>query len=274
MTHEDSPGTPETETPANRERLLNRRVPAMQVLLVVGVLLVLIVAMGAYLLGRASAYAGYHQSGQAGQPGAGSAGKGLMPSPMPATPGGSGPPSTGSPSLGDLIGKATGKALAGNAPQTVDLAQAQVLGNEVPQGAVVDRSSNRITFTTTAVSFVVEAVPPGNLDMTFRIAGLVNPAVVVHQGAAVTVRFINADPDQAHGWKVVSTQPPFPFGIGGRPPIDGATASVIGNPTQAGDGARTITFRAQPNGTYQYICPMPGHAQMGMHGAFIVTGAL
>jgi len=23
-------------------------------------------------------------------------------------------------------------------------------------------------------------------------------------------------------------------------------------------------------GTYQYICPMPGHAQMGMHGAFIV----
>jgi len=30
-----------------------------------------------------------------------------------------------------------------------------------------------------------------------------------------------------------------------------------------------VAVSAMP-GTYQYICPMPGHAQMGMHGAFIV----
>jgi len=50
----------------------------------------------------------------------------------------------------------------------------------------------------------------------------------------------------------------------------GASAGVIGNPVSAGDGANTIRFTATSTGDYQYICPMPGHAQMGMHGAFNV----
>ncbi len=54
------------------------------------------------------------------------------------------------------------------------------------------------------------------------------------------------------------------------PSIDGAFSGLIGDPTASGDGASTITFQVGPPGTHQYICPMPGHAQMGMHGAFIV----
>jgi len=54
------------------------------------------------------------------------------------------------------------------------------------------------------------------------------------------------------------------------PSISGAFSGVIGDPTASGQGARTFTFQAGPAGTYRYICPMPGHAQMGMHGGFIV----
>ncbi|MBV9447021.1 MAG: hypothetical protein JO345_14150 [Streptosporangiaceae bacterium] len=43
-----------------------------------------------------------------------------------------------------------------------------------------------------------------------------------------------------------------------------------GDPTPAGDGANTFSFTAGTTGSYQYICPMPGHAQMGMHGSFVV----
>jgi rusticyanin len=173
--------------------------------------------------------------------------------------------------LAQLIGREAGTRLAGNAPLTVTAAQVTALGNQVPAGASVDRCADRITVTARAVTLVIEASPAANPDMTFRIAGLVNPAVVVPAGTQVTVEFINADSDEAHGWVVTSETPPFPFRAQTGPAIPGAAAAVIGDPTPAGHGALMVTFTAGQAGTYQYICPMPGHAQMGMHGAFVVT---
>jgi plastocyanin len=69
---------------------------------------------------------------------------------------------------------------------------------------------------------------------------------------------------------VTTHEPPFTFGQTVVPAITGAYAGVLGDPTAGGDGAETITFQAGPAGTYQYVCPMPGHAQMGMHGRLIV----
>jgi plastocyanin len=106
--------------------------------------------------------------------------------------------------------------------------------------------------------------------MTFTVAGLTDPAIIVPRGAQVTVRFINNDTDEAHGWLITDSKPPFEFGQPSAPAIPGAYAGVIGDPTAAGDGANTITFTASGTGSYQYICPMPGHAQMGMHGSFAV----
>jgi rusticyanin len=175
-----------------------------------------------------------------------------------------------SPSLAQAIGRRAGTALAGRAPQTVSLAQTRALGDRVPPGASVDKASDTITFTGISVSFTVVAVPPGGPDMTFRVAGLTNPALVLPAGAQVTVQFINGDSDEAHGWLVVNEQPPFSFGQPKAPAISGAFSGLIGDPTASGQGASTITFQAGHPGAYQYICPVPGHAQMGMHGAFIV----
>jgi len=188
--------------------------------------------------------------------------------------GGGGRPSAGpsfsSSSLAQAIARHAGTALAGRAPQAVSLARTRALGDQVPAGASVDKASDTITFTGSSVSFTVVAVPPGGPDMTFRVAGLTNPALVVPAGAQVTVQFINGDSDEAHGWIVVNEQPPFSFGQPKAPAISGAFSGLIGDPTASGQGASTITFQAGHPGAYQYICPMPGHAQMGMHGAFIV----
>jgi len=175
-----------------------------------------------------------------------------------------------SSSLAQDIGRQAGTRLQGLAPQTVPAGQARALSNQVPAGASVDKAANKIVFTGGSASFTVVAVPPGGPDMSFRIAGLVNPAIVVPRDARVTVEFVNADTDEAHGWLVTSEQPPFTFGQVKVPSISGAYAALIGDPADGEDGARTITFQAGPAGTYQYICPMPGHAQMGMHGTFIV----
>jgi len=175
-----------------------------------------------------------------------------------------------SSSLAQSIGKQVGTAMAGTAPQTVSLAQTRMLGDQVPAGASVDKASNTITFAGSSVSLTVVAVPPGGPDMSFRVAGLTDPTLVVPRSAQVTVQFINGDTDEAHAWMVVSEQPPFSFYQPKTPAISGAYSGLIGDPTASGQGASTITFQAGPAGTYQYICPMPGHAQMGMHGAFII----
>jgi len=107
--------------------------------------------------------------------------------------------------------------------------------------------------------------------MTFRIAGLINPTIEVSRGASVTVEFINADTDQAHGWVVTAQQQPIAFHPDTGPALPGAQADVIGDPVAGRQGARTITFTATNTGQYEYLCPMPGHAEMGMHGAFDVT---
>lgn len=174
------------------------------------------------------------------------------------------------PSLAHYIAQQAGTRLAGTAAQNVPASQVRALSDQVPAGASVDRNANTITFTRTVVSLTIVAIAPGAPDMTFRVAGLANPAIIVPRGARVTVRFVNNDPDEAHGWLVTENQPPFGFGQSATPAISGAKSGVIGDPTSAGDGASTFSFTAGTTGSYEYICPMPGHAQMGMHGSFLV----
>jgi rusticyanin len=175
-----------------------------------------------------------------------------------------------SSSLAQSIGRKVGTALAGLTPQTVSTTEARALSGQTPAEASIDKAANQVVFTSTTVSLTVVAIPPGAPDMTFRVAGLTNPGIVVPRGAQVTVRFINADLDEAHGWLVTSEQTPFRFGQSMVPSVTGAFSGLIGDPVAGHDGASTITFQATSAGTYEYICPMPGHAQMGMHGTFIV----
>lgn len=167
------------------------------------------------------------------------------------------------------IARQAGARLADHSPEYLPAAQVQAISEAAPAGATVDKATGTITFTSPAVSLTVVAVPPGGPDMTFRVAGMADPTIVVPKGATVQVRFINADTDEAHGWEVTAERPPFPFHVGAAAFL-GAFAQVLGDPTAAGDGAETISFTASAAGSYQYACPMPGHAQMGMHGTLTV----
>ncbi len=186
----------------------------------------------------------------------------------PASPGKAGDSSNSS--LAQFIAEKAGTRLAGKAPQNVPAGQVRALSDQVPGGASIDRNADTITFSGSLVSFTVVAIAPGAPDMTFRVAGLSNPAIIVPKGSHVAVRFINNDSNEAHGWLITANQPPFGFGQSGTPAIGGARSGVVGDPTSAGDGANSFSFVASSAGSYQYICPMPGHAQMGMHGPFIV----
>jgi hypothetical protein len=54
----------------------------------------------------------------------------------------------------------------------------------------------------------------------------------------------------------------------GAPAFTGAALWFLGKPTAAGMHTGTLAFIATTPGSYQYLCPVPGHAQEGMAGAF------
>ena len=173
----------------------------------------------------------------------------------------------------DAMGKAMGSALAGRVGQPIAPAQAEALGAATPAGATVDRSANRITFASGDVRLTMLASPPDGKDLTFRIAGLVDPTIVVARGARVSIQLINADPDMSHNVAVLDARPPFstmPMMTGSA--FAGAVSPPLGDPTSAGMPGETINFTASTSGTFTYLCQVPGHAASGMYGTFEVVG--
>jgi rusticyanin len=167
-------------------------------------------------------------------------------------------------------------ALFANAPGArVNPARAAGLGSQIPAGATVSRAQHRITFSGTSIRLVVLASPSGGPDETFRIAGMVDPAIVVKAGAHMSIEVVNADQDTAHGLVITASQARsswMPM-MTASPAFPGSALWFLGDPTAAGMHDGTLSFTASTPGTYRYLCPVPGHAQEGMAGEFIVSAA-
>ena len=141
-----------------------------------------------------------------------------------------------------------GRALEGRAPQYESLALAETQANQVPAGANVDRKTNTVRFTGPNAAIAIVANPPNGRDMAFRAAGLENPAIEVARGAVVTVHLVNGDSDSAHGWLLIAPV----VTVGGTPhgpwAFPGSYASILGDPTNAGQAAETIRPRSNAAG--------------------------
>ena len=111
--------------------------------------------------------------------------------------------------------------------------------------------------------------------MSFRIAGLINPTISVPRGAAIELEFINGDPDTSHGWELVRGAGSFAYMpmMGSEAAFPGSMGMPLGIPSARGWPAEILSFTAAEPGTYTYLCPVPGHAQKGMHGQFLVATA-
>lgn len=172
---------------------------------------------------------------------------------------------------GNDPGRAMGQFWANAPGPRVSSAEATRLGDETPAGATVDRGARRISFVGNDPHLVVLASPSMPAER-FRIAGMTNPTVVVPLGATVTVEVVNADSDMAHGLVVTAdsaASSAMPMMVG--PPVfSGAARWFLGESTSAGMHDGSLTFTASRLGTYQYLCPIPGHAQEGMAGTFVV----
>ncbi len=164
--------------------------------------------------------------------------------------------------MGGYFGGATGPS--GSAGGSISQSAAATAAAAVPPGATVDRAAKTITFQGSNVRFTAVAGPPGGPELSFEIAGMVNPQIVVPQGARVTVQVINGDTAAPHDFVVSRT-------VDGSPAFAGAASAVLATAQGTAMPSAGIAFIASTAGSFVYQCTVPGHAQSGMQGKFLVT---
>ena len=109
--------------------------------------------------------------------------------------------------------------------------------------------------------------------MTFRIATLVSPAIVVKAGTRISIEVINADPDTAHG--LVITAGPGSILMDADddrlPRVPRLGPVVPRQPRQRRHARSHAQLHCQHPRAAPLLCPVPGHAQKGMTGSFTVS---
>lgn len=139
----------------------------------------------------------------------------------------------------------------------------------LPLGATVDRTANRIVLRRGVSRLTVLSGPADDM-MSFRIAGLTNPEIVLPRGATVVLTVINVDGDMRHDLVLTAHPPPF----APAPVLDAhAVTMPLLPPHRVGAAfeARVLTVRAARAGVAYYLCAAQGHARSGMFGKFTVT---
>ncbi len=135
----------------------------------------------------------------------------------------------------------------------------------------INKGENSISFTQNTVNLVVLASPPGRSGEYFEIDNLINPTLIVKAGTTINLTLVNED-KELHGFEIVNAQPPFsryPMMVNNAM-FNSFIMPIWGTNTNSYDSSST-TISASASGSYTYLCPVPGHAQMGMYGKIIVS---
>jgi plastocyanin len=96
---------------------------------------------------------------------------------------------------------------------------------------------------------------------TTSIGGAHNPTLVFTEGDVVTLTLHHEGGlSFTHGWEIVASYP------SDLTVLFGAQTSLIGSGSQT-----TVVFTVGSPGAYDYICPVAGHASLGMLGQVTVN---
>lgn len=153
-----------------------------------------------------------------------------------------------------------GVTLVRNQPETFTIPQAAA-ADKAATHAAVSADKKTLTFRQKMVHLVVRSGPSNDM-LSYRIAGLRNPTLVVPAGATLQALFLNTDDDMTHNLR---------FGAQHAAPAPSVGTPGLAHKTQAAFHAADVTLRVPPKpGTYYYFCTVPGHAQGGMWGTLRV----
>ena len=190
---------------------------------------------------------------------------------------------------GGMMGIYNG-GMMGAKGEILTIQQATQMMQSTPSYAKVFPNNNTIVFTSKDISiFALAIMPDRAVNLTgmqppsysqgdvFVIYTLINPVLVMPNGASVHFTISNLDDDMYHNLVVSSIGPPYPY-MAMQGMMHSSTFPVMYmmpflSPADyaqsvAHEYSYTLTFN-QP-GPMWYLCTYPGHAQLGMYGQIVV----
>ncbi len=170
---------------------------------------------------------------------------------------------------------AFGFGMWGGFTQNTTISASAISALSTPPGTNVkiDKNSNTVYFYGQNVKIPIIASPENGPMYAFGVYGLVNPTIVVQKDANVTIEFVNGDNDMYHGIVVTAGAPPYYY-MGEMmfdgPAFGGAFIQPLPPESNGKFYSSKTTFKASVTGDFYYICQVPGHAENGMYGQFVV----
>ncbi|MCW1293089.1 MAG: hypothetical protein OH318_01710 [Candidatus Parvarchaeota archaeon] len=114
----------------------------------------------------------------------------------------------------------------------------------------------------------------------FTIYGLVNPTIIIKKGVEVTFDAFDLSDYTYHGLMIVnnSLHPPYNAeslisalnGVSNLSKDVIVTGLILPPLIKGNVYEESVNFYANNTGTYWYVCPVPGHAELGIYGKIIV----
>ncbi|MEM4057641.1 MAG: sulfocyanin-like copper-binding protein [Thermoplasmata archaeon] len=160
-----------------------------------------------------------------------------------------------------------------NAPKIVT--NQELASYSIPSNAIIEKNNNTIEFNNSNVFLLIEGGPMNAPTMySFEIYGLYNPTILVPVGSHVTILFVNVDTDQPHNVAISRYLPQYGEMMSSEMMVPyafaGSGCPVLEPLNSQNHYSYEFSFNANVAGNFYYLCEVPGHAENGMYGSFIV----
>lgn len=133
----------------------------------------------------------------------------------------------------------------------------------------VSKDKHSLTFRQNVVRLVAHTGPDNDM-LSYRIAGLRNPTIVVLPGATLKVLFVNTDDDMFHNIRFGAMPASFPNKADSLVKLSVGVAPLPHVSGKSLHGAEIVVKAPSAPGKYAYFCSVRGHAQGGMWGTIQV----
>jgi len=159
-------------------------------------------------------------------------------------------------------------SLVSSSPKTLSSAQLEDAEKTATAGTL-SKDKKSLTFGQSAIRLVVRTGPEDDM-LSYRIAGVRSPTLIVPAHAVLKVLFVNTDGDMKHDIHFGSVKPPFPIAPDVAGTVGTAKLPHEENGTYSGE---ELTVAADQTGSFFYFCSVKGHAKGGMFGQIAVGTA-
>lgn len=158
-------------------------------------------------------------------------------------------------------------ATGSNGTSSSTISQNQLNQSLSPPASVYVTNGSVNIATNSTVLIEMGPMTDGESMFSFLVYGEINPVINISYGCTVTFEIVNVDNDSYHNFAITAQSPPYPDMGPEMMHMSAMMSSPFLPPhTSSGYYVTFMTFHADEQGNFWYICQEYGHAAEGMYG--------